>query len=63
MACLIGDKGYIRPALKQALAQQGIDLQAPLRKNMPDLRHKAFVSQLMSTRRLVETVIRHEERP
>jgi len=54
---LIGDKGYIRPALKQSLAQQGIDLQTPLRKNMPDLRPKAFVAQLMSTRRLVETVI------
>jgi hypothetical protein len=54
---LIGDKGYIRPSLKQELAQQGIDLQTPLRKNMQDLRPKAFVSQLMSSRRLVETVI------
>ena len=54
---LIGDKGYIRPGLKQELGQQGIDLQTPLRKNMPDLRPKAFVSQLMSSRRLVETVI------
>ena len=54
---LIGDKGYIRPSLKQELAQQGIDLQTPLRKNRQDLRPKAFVSQLMSSRRLVETVI------
>ncbi len=46
-----------RSSLKQELAQQGIDLQAPLRKNMPDLRAKAFVSQLMSSRRLVEIVI------
>ena len=54
---LIGDKGYIRPSLKQELRQQGIDLQTPLRKNMHDTRPKAFVGQLMSTRRLVETVI------
>lgn len=54
---LIGDKGYIRPDLKQQLAQQGIDLQTSLRKNMEDTRSKAFVAQLMSRRRLVETVI------
>jgi hypothetical protein len=55
---LIGDKGYIRPSLKQELAQQhGIDLQTPLRKNMQDLRPKALVDQLVSSRRLVETVI------
>ena len=54
---LIGDKGYIRPSLKQELEQQGIDLQTPLRKNMQDIRSKAFVSLLMSSRRLVETVI------
>jgi len=54
---LIGDKGYIRPSLKQELVQQGIDLQTPLRKNMQDLRSKAFVGQLTSSRRLVETVI------
>ena len=54
---LIGDKGYIRPCLKQELLQQGLDLQTPLRKNMQDLRPKAFVDQLMSSRRLVETVI------
>lgn len=54
---LIGDKGYIRLNLKQELAQQGIDLQTPLRKNMQDSRPKAFVDQLMACRRLVETVI------
>jgi len=54
---LIGDKGYIRPSLKQELLQQGIDLQTPLRKNMHDSRPKAFIGQLMSHRRLVETVI------
>ena len=54
---LIGDKGYIRPFLTQELAQQSLDLQTPLRKNMEDLRPKEFVSQLVSSRRLVETVI------
>jgi hypothetical protein len=54
---LIGGKGYIRPGLKQELAPQGIDLQTPLRKNMHDLRPNAFVRRLMSSRRLVETVI------
>lgn len=54
---LIGDKGYIRPNLKQDLAQHMIDLQTPLRKNMQDSRPQTFVRQLMSTRRLVETVI------
>ncbi len=54
---LIGDKGYIRPVLKEGLKQQGIDLQTSLRKNMIDTRDKLFVKQLVSTRRLVETVI------
>jgi len=54
---LIGDKGYIRPSLKQELAEQGIDLQTPLRKNMQDLRPKAWVDKLLARRRLVETVI------
>lgn len=54
---LIGDKGYIRPELKQQLTQQSLDLQTPLRKNMQDQRPKTFVRQLMSARRLVETVI------
>jgi hypothetical protein len=54
---LIGDKGFIRPLLKEELAQQRIDLQTPLRKNMKDKRPKTFVHQLMKTRRLVETVI------
>jgi hypothetical protein len=54
---LIGDKGFIKPALKKELAAQGIDLQTPLRKNMIDTRPASFVQQLMSVRRLVETVI------
>ena len=35
---LIGDKGFIRPILKQELATVGIDLQTSLRKNMKDER-------------------------
>jgi len=54
---LIGDKGYISQPLKEQLATQGIDLQTPLRSNMPESRPQSFVQQLISTRRLVETVI------
>jgi hypothetical protein len=54
---LLGDKGYIRPLLSEELKWQDIDLQTPLRKNMKDSRDKTFVKQLMSARRLVETVI------
>jgi hypothetical protein len=54
---LIGDKGYLRPLLKQELLEQGVELQMPLRRNMQDTRPKAFVKSLMSARRLVELVI------
>jgi len=54
---LIGDKSYIRPSLKEELAKQRLDLQTPLRKNRPNLHPKAAVTQLMKTRRLIETVI------
>jgi len=54
---LIGDKGYIRPSLKEELAKQELDLQTPLRKNRQDPRPKTAVAQLMKVRRLVETVI------
>jgi hypothetical protein len=54
---LIGDKGYIRPSLKEELARQALDLQTPLRKNMQDPRPKTAVDQLMKVRRLIETVI------
>ena len=54
---LIGDKGYIRPQLKTALAAQGIQLETPLRKNMNDDRHPRYVQSMMTVRRRVETVI------
>lgn len=31
---LLGDKGYLRPALRLALAQQGLYLLTPVRRNM-----------------------------
>lgn len=54
---LLGDKGYIRPSLQELLAGVGINLQTPLRANMQDERDPNFVKMLISTRRLVETVI------
>ena len=54
---LLADKGLIRPELKDMLANQGLDLQTPLRKNMIDLRPKRIVSIMMNMRRKVETVI------
>ena len=54
---LVGDKGYIRPLLSEELKWQYLDLQTTLRKNMKDFRSKAFVKQLLSIRRLIETVI------
>jgi hypothetical protein len=54
---LVGDKGYIRPVLKEDLAKQGLDLETPLRKNMKDTRPKALVKHFVTIRRLVETVI------
>lgn len=54
---LIGDKGYIRPALKECLREQGIYLETPLRDNMKDKRSKTFVKWLVGCRRLIETVI------
>ena len=54
---LLADKGLIRFHLSEILAKRGIDLQTPLRKNMPDTRLKKFIRWVVSTRRLVETVI------
>ena len=54
---LIGDKGYFSQRLKDDLLQCGIDLQTVLRANMHDERPKWWLKTLLSTRRLVETVI------
>jgi hypothetical protein len=54
---LIGDKGFISGDLKREAAAHEIDLQTPLRKNMPDGRDPGAVARLMRIRRAVETAI------
>ena len=54
---LLGDKGFIRPGLKELLKKQGLYLQTLLRENMKDERPKKFLKWLVGARRLVETVI------
>lgn len=54
---MLGDKGFISEPLRQELAALGVDLQTPLRDNMEDNRNPAFVQWIISTRRLIETVI------
>jgi Transposase DDE domain len=54
---LLGDKGYMRPALQNELKTQGVHLQTPLRDNMNDSRPKEFLYWMKGTRRLIETVI------
>ena len=52
-----GDKGYLRPQLKQYYEYEGIDLQTPFRKNMRDSRPKEAMRILMKARRKIEIVI------
>lgn len=54
---VLGDKGFIRPFLKEELAKQGVYLETPLRDNMQDERPKSCLKWLTSTPRLVETVL------
>lgn len=55
---LIGDKGYISQSLqKELLVYHQVDLETPLRTNMTETRPPHFVTALVKTRRLVETVI------
>ena len=54
---VIADKGLIDFKLQENLRKQCIDLQTPLRTNMKDSRSKDFVKNIVSTRRLIETVI------
>ena len=54
---IIADKGLIRPSLTTELADQGLNLHIPLRKNMHDPRPRSFVNKIMDVRRKVETVI------
>lgn len=57
LGVMLGDKGYIGAPLKEELSQQGLNLQTPLRDNMHDDRSPAVVKWIVSTRRLIETVI------
>lgn len=54
---IIADKGLIRPELTQELAENGIGLHTPLRKNMVDPRPKEYIEHMMNIRRIVETLI------
>lgn len=54
---LIGDKGYMRPGLKEGLAAQGVDLQTPVRANMQETRSPWYLQRLRRQRRRIETVL------
>lgn len=55
---LIADKGLIGAEYSNELREfLGIDLQTAVRSNMKETRSEKFVKWLVSTRRLVETVI------
>lgn len=54
---LIGDKGFIRPELKEELGENKLYLETPLKDNMKDERPKGFLNWMKGTRRLIETVI------
>lgn len=55
---LLGDKGYIRPALKTWLAEHDIRLLTPLKQNMAGYSAE-FNRTVSHHRQLVETVIAH----
>lgn len=52
---VIGDKGFIGENLKNTLREDGIDLQTPLRDNMPETRPKGVIKMLMRVRKPIET--------
>ena len=51
------DKGFISGELKAEAAAHDIDLQTPLRKNMPEGSDSSAVARLMRIRRAMETAI------
>ena len=55
---LLGDKGYIRQALSEALATQQLTLLTPQRRNMKHY-HPQWNRTVSRHRQLVETVIGH----
>jgi len=54
---LIGDMGFLGQEYKEIMANHGIDLQTPMRKNMEDTRNKKYVKTLMYIRKSVETAL------
>lgn len=56
---LLGDKGYLRPLLTLELAQQGLTLLTPTRRNMKQQLTAQQSKRLCRCRQLVETVIGH----
>ena len=54
---LIGDKGFISKDLDEECDDHAIDLQTPLKRNMPDPRPREAVNRLMRVRRRIETTI------
>ena len=58
MKGLLGaDMGYISPDLSEYCFKRWVDLQTPLRKNMPDKRPISVLNRLKNARRNIETVI------
>jgi Transposase DDE domain len=54
---LLGDKGFIRPELSTVLAEKGIHLITPFKKNMKNQAKCMFKKWMYGARRIVETVI------
>ena len=54
---MIGDDGFISKVLDEECDDHAIDLQTPLRRNMPDPRPQEAVHRLMRVRRRIETTI------
>ena len=51
---MIGDKGFISKDLDEECDDHAIDLQTPLKRNMPDPRLREAVSRLMRVGRRIE---------
>lgn len=56
---LLGDKGYLRPALRQELMGHGLQLLTPVRRNMKRQLTPQQRKRLSTARQMVETAISH----
>jgi hypothetical protein len=54
---LIGNKGFIRPILKEELNRHSLYLETSVKENMKDGRPEGFLKWMLGARRLIETVI------